>query len=600
MERLLILVGRQTVEVNCPPEMAATLRDIYGEKTSPDEKAHHSVTAEPEAGGEAGTFEVHDSLGALKLAVPSSEVAFALLESLTRIGAQEEAPVLTLQADLLGREEQPILVADSGVSGRVLTTAWFAGRGLRFFGSDLVVYDQETERLQAGQGALILDEWSAQNRYRLPELTRAVMSGSETRKLATIPTCRSKLQGAPALILFPYFEEGTELTVSVMTSTQAALALGRCVSNTGKLDDGGFDQVTAIAEITPALSFHYGAPEQLQRIEEVIAAILDSGLNGQRLRELATVFSAIGATTRREPTASPAPTPKLTKKRLTIGLASYDDYDGVYFTLQSLRLHHAELVEDAELIVVDNNPTGPCAEALKRFEAATPNFRYVPFDESVGTAASRDRIFAEASGDIVLVLDCHVLLAPEAITRLDRHFRDEPETMDLLQGPMVRNPLTEVSTHWDPVWRRGMFGTWGQDPRGRDLGASPFDIPMQGMGLFACRRSVWPGFNPRFRGFGGEEGYIHEKFRQNGGRTLCLPFLKWLHRFERPMGVPYPLIWEDRIRNYLIGFTELGLPTDPVVEHFNELLGEQITREVVNAVGLELAEQRTTEVVGLL
>lgn len=40
---------------------------------------------------------------------------------------------------------------------------------------------------------------------------------------------------------------------------------------------------------------------------------------------------------------------------------------------------------------------------------------------------------------------------------------------------------------------------------------------MQGLGIFACRRDVWPGFNPRLRGFGGEEGYIHEKFRRAGG-----------------------------------------------------------------------------------
>ena len=58
---------------------------------------------------------------------------------------------------------------------------------------------------------------------------------------------------------------------------------------------------------------------------------------------------------------------------------------------------------------------------------------------------------------------------------------------------------------------------WGDDPRGADPTAPGFDIPMHGLGLFACRRAAWPGFHPKFRGFGGEEGYIHEKFRQCGG-----------------------------------------------------------------------------------
>ena len=77
---------------------------------------------------------------------------------------------------------------------------------------------------------------------------------------------------------------------------------------------------------------------------------------------------------------------------------------------------------------------------------------------------------------------------------------------------------------------------------------------MQGLGLFACRREAWPGFNPRFRGFGGEEGYLHEKVRRNGGRVLCLPALGWTHRFARPLGPPYRPTWEDRVRNYRIGW----------------------------------------------
>jgi hypothetical protein len=119
-----------------------------------------------------------------------------------------------------------------------------------------------------------------------------------------------------------------------------------------------------------------------------------------------------------------------------------------------------------------------------------------------------------------------------------------------------------------------MYGCWATDERGKDFEAPPFDIPMQGLGVFSCRRAAWPGFNARFRGFGGEEGYIHEKFRQNGGRTLCLPFLRWMHRFRRPMGVPYSNRWEDRVRNYLIGFRELGLPTAELESHYREILGD--------------------------
>src|ERR671921_11723 len=97
---------------------------------------------------------------------------------------------------------------------------------------------------------------------------------------------------------------------------------------------------------------------------------------------------------------------------------------------------------------------------------------------------------------------------------------------------------------------------------------------MQGMGAFSCRKGAWPGFNPMFRGFGWEEGYIHEKVRRAGGRCLCLPWLRWTHRFGRPAGIEYPLTVEEKLRNYLIAHAELGLDPTPVLSHFSEILPE--------------------------
>jgi hypothetical protein len=141
-----------------------------------------------------------------------------------------------------------------------------------------------------------------------------------------------------------------------------------------------------------------------------------------------------------------------------------------------------------------------------------------------------------------------------------------------------------------PEWRDGFFGTWQHDDRAGDPDGEPFEIPMHGLGLFACRRKAWPGFNPAFRGFGGEEGYIHEKFRRAGGRTLCLPFLRWLHRFNRPMGCPYANVWDERVHNYLVGFREVGLSTDGVVEHFRAFLGRDAADRLFERVAGGLAE----------
>jgi len=268
-------------------------------------------------------------------------------------------------------------------------------------------------------------------------------------------------------------------------------------------------------------------------------------------------------------------------------MATYDDYDGVYFTVQSLRLHHPEVIADVEFVVVDNNPAGPCAEPLKALANYAPNYHYVAVPGALGTGV-RDFVFRQAAGEFVLCMDCHVLVAPGALSRLLAYFEAHPASDDLLQGPMLLDDLVNVYTHWAPAWRGGMFGTWETDPRGTDIESPPFEIPLQGLGLFACRRAAWPGFNPSFRGFGGEEGYIHEKFRRKGARALCLPFLRWVHRFNRPMGVPYANKWEDRIRNYMIGHAEFGLPTTDLEAHFEEILGADAARSIFDNVKSEL------------
>jgi len=283
----------------------------------------------------------------------------------------------------------------------------------------------------------------------------------------------------------------------------------------------------------------------------------------------------------------PPRTPDCFPRRLTIGLATYDDYDGVYFTLQSIRISNPELEGALEFVVIDNNPGGPCSEALHHLGKSIDGYRYVPCGEWSGTSV-RNLVFEEASSEFVVCLDSHVLIVPGSLAKLIAYFDAHPGSLDLVQGPLIFDDLRRMATHMEPQWRAGMYGTWADDPRGADPAAPSFDIPMHGLGLFACRRAAWAGFNPKFRGFGGEEGYIHEKMRRRGGRTLCLPFLRWVHRFDRPLGSPYRNRWEDCVRNYFIGFTELGLRTEDMEAHFAAFLGEEWSARVFNEVKQEL------------
>jgi len=327
--------------------------------------------------------------------------------------------------------------------------------------------------------------------------------------------------------------------------------------------------------------------------------------------------------------------------KLTIGMAVYDDFDGVYFTIQAMRMYHHEVMKDVEFLVIDNKPDSQASPHIKSYVESqvvgVAAARYIPMAEATGTTQPRNRVFQEAQGEYVMCVDSHILVWPQAIRRLIEWYETHPESMDLLSGPMLYDNLRAMNTHFDDFWRAEMWGIWGlawtcncflsspkeeppaftilQDKQGNcdyrrlgmgltlqtscphcgraypflawpqhepkliNAGFTPlgmrndgpaFAIPGMGLGLFSCRREAWLGFNPHFRGFGGEEMYIHEKYRQAGHKALCLPFLKWGHRFSRPGGIPYKhvLTRYNKIRNYVLGALEVGYSTDRIYEHF--------------------------------
>jgi hypothetical protein len=273
-------------------------------------------------------------------------------------------------------------------------------------------------------------------------------------------------------------------------------------------------------------------------------------------------------------------------KKLTIGMATYDDYDGVFFSIQALRMYHPICTDqNVEFVLLDNNPNSNHGKECKNFIENAVGGKYIAYTETP-SSFNKYKIVDYATGEYVLIIDCHVLIQDGGIQNLIKYFEQNYPCKDLVQGPLLYDNLFNVSTHFDPVWRGDMYGVWATDQQAYNNGL-PFEIPMQGMGLLAFKKSEWHGINKHFKGFGGEEGYIAEKFRTWGGKNICLPTLKWNHRFGRPNGVKYPLILEDRIWNYFIGWLELT--KDPnhkmildIKNHFKQRIPENSINNIFN------------------
>lgn len=262
--------------------------------------------------------------------------------------------------------------------------------------------------------------------------------------------------------------------------------------------------------------------------------------------------------------------------KLTIGMATYDDYDGVYFTVQSLRLHHI-LPPGTEFLVIDNNPDSDHGRMLASFAKQIPGMRVVGASERKSSFIKYDML-DHATGDVVLGLDCHVLLQLGFIDALMGYWKAHPESRDMLTGPLIYNDMKATSVKMEPKWRGHDFGCWGDDPEAMKAGV-PFEVPMQGMGCFSFLKNNAPMVGKKFTGFGAEEWYIAEKTRLNGGRVMCHPAMGWNHRFEWPKRT-FPLSMHDKIRNYYIGWLEVyGSPSHPMIQKMTEHWETLMSRE---------------------
>ncbi|MEM4167536.1 MAG: glycosyltransferase family A protein [Candidatus Caldarchaeum sp.] len=94
-----------------------------------------------------------------------------------------------------------------------------------------------------------------------------------------------------------------------------------------------------------------------------------------------------------------------------------------------------------------------------------------------------------------------------------------------------------------------------------------YQIPAGPLGLFVVRRDSWLGFPKHARGFGGEEVCVHYAYYKTNRNVICLSQLQWQHYFG-PRCERAPVRKFDKVRNYVLYFTELGLPLDSIYNHF--------------------------------
>ena len=266
---------------------------------------------------------------------------------------------------------------------------------------------------------------------------------------------------------------------------------------------------------------------------------------------------------------------------LSLAIATRDD-PFIWSTVNALMIYHPHIFQPGvgEIVIEDNSPiSSPLYKQVHDHFHNWHNENVVKHAHNQASPSSclhKERAISRCTGDIVIVCDSHVFFPPGALDALIEYHQGEgKDRKDIASGPCMIGPhqvqgtnqMVHESEPYDIpkgaavfngwVWRGRTLGCWVNDPRGAEIDNPPFEIKQQGTGCFSFRRDNWWGFHPSFKGFGGCESYLFEKVRRSGGRAMCVPAARWMHSWVR-VQPPYSVTWEDRVRNYLVGFRDLG------------------------------------------
>ena len=80
--------------------------------------------------------------------------------------------------------------------------------------------------------------------------------------------------------------------------------------------------------------------------------------------ELANVHRGVPAIARDVIPPVPLTRPEPGQPRLCVGMATCDDFDGVWFTIQAIRMYQSDVLADLSFVVIDNSKTISNAGAL--------------------------------------------------------------------------------------------------------------------------------------------------------------------------------------------------------------------------------------------
>ena len=300
------------------------------------------------------------------------EALHPLLDEIGRVvAAASIRPVL--RAAAVAHDGKVVLIAGPPGCGKTGLAAWLVDKGFQFLADDLVCLGDAEASVRPGSLALAPHAQASARILSSPAFIDAYASLTQAGAVIK-PEALAEghaVEWPCALVLIPQRHEGAEPDLQTISTDRRRFFLELAQHPDQRISAATEARLTDFARQVPVVRARFGQPGDW--LDNFLRHTLDAGLPAanavhQHKTKARQQLEAVAAVTARPAGDWFFPKPALAapRKRLSIGMATFDDYDGVYFTLQALRLYHPEVADGLELLVVDNNPNGMCGDALRR------------------------------------------------------------------------------------------------------------------------------------------------------------------------------------------------------------------------------------------
>ncbi len=380
----LVSLHDQAVELRYPHCVAADIEFIYRDSIAARAPSSSSIVVEQAADGR---FTINAEGDQLVADLTRGDLPTFVMDVVVRGLIKDLTSAVALHAGAVAYKGRAALIVGATGAGKSSLVAWLIANNFDYLTDEIALYFAETATILGLPRALVLKPGAASKVEALASYrgARSVPGGDH---VMLRPDFVRPMESKPHpcdLIVFPEFAAGSELHVEPLSAAQTALRLVGNNLNARNLPDGGFGALANLGRQAPGLILRYGDFDQLQGTADVLMRLLlEDRLDAAEGRRFLSLFARqaesaapVAAPAEAEPAQIPekkypipAATPRREPRKLTIGMATYDDYDGVYFSVQALRLYHPEILEEAEILVVRNHPDGPCAQSLRRSRRA--------------------------------------------------------------------------------------------------------------------------------------------------------------------------------------------------------------------------------------